>query len=47
MEEGKVKSVKLAAKVLKRIKKDYSEGKKPFLTLATHYFAKKGEALSG
>lgn len=39
IENGSVKSVKLAAKVLKRIKKDILDGKRPFLTLASHYFA--------
>lgn len=41
IEEGKIKSVKLAAKVLKRIKKDIADGKRPFLTLASYHFAQK------
>lgn len=44
IEDGNVKSVKLASKVLKRIRKDIADGKKPFLTLASHYFAKKNQA---
>ncbi len=38
IEVGKEKRVKLCAKCLKRIKKDISEGKKPFLQLATTMF---------
>lgn len=34
VEEEKIKRVKLCSKCLKRIKKDISEGRKPFLQLA-------------
>jgi ribosomal protein L28 len=42
VENGSVKSVKIAAKVLKRIKKDIADGKQPFLTPAWYYFERKG-----
>jgi ribosomal protein L28 len=41
VENGSVKSVKIAAKVLKRIKKDIADGKQPCLTPAWYYFARK------
>lgn len=44
IEDDQVITVKLAAKVLKRIKKDIADGKKPFLTLASYYFQKKNAA---
>ncbi|GAB4219827.1 MAG: hypothetical protein Fur009_7730 [Candidatus Microgenomates bacterium] len=39
LENGKEKRVKLCAKCVKRIKKDITDGKKPFLTIKK--FAKK------
>lgn len=47
IEDGKVKQVNLAAKVLKRIKKDIADGKKPFLMLASHYFQMKKASSKG
>ncbi len=35
-ENGKIKSVKLCSKCLKRIRKDVKEGVKPFLDLVTY-----------
>lgn len=36
IEKGKVKKIKLCTKCLKRIRKDMSEGVKPFLTIAKY-----------
>ena len=41
LEKGKEKRVKLCTKCIKRIKKDISEGKKPFLTIAGKITEKK------
>lgn len=37
VQDGKTKRVKLCTKCLKRIKKDLSEGKRPFLQLAANF----------
>lgn len=46
VENGKVKRVKICGKCLKRIKKDISEGVRPFLQLAQYQkdFSKKSDS---
>lgn len=43
IEDGMVKRVRLATKVIKRVKKDIADGKKPKIVFASHYFAQMKE----